>query len=162
MTEFYQDNPSLGYAQLRRSEMERFGEGDARDTAAAMRGMSKKIAGALAGCDNRCTQTDRLIIAGIAQNESWGAEGARALLNNSEFRFDGRAGLDWVKILKTYAPETDWRNGPRAQGVSWIFFVLRQYIFDVLLLADLGWEMPKDVDISYLKCIAAGDQVCKQ
>jgi len=159
VSEGIQQDPSLGIAQLRHFEMVNLiGGGDANNPELAIKAMSKKIGNALDGCA-QCTATDRFVVAGLAQNEGWQADGVANIVKNNQSEKGN--GVNWAKYFN---------KQPAAEGAltairtsePWQFFVFRQYVHDLLALNALGWGLPDDLNIVYLQCVASGNDNCTQ
>ncbi len=155
-------DPSLGIAQMTRGEMQKYtGGGSALNSDLAVLAMSRKIKESVLACI-RCSTTDKFIVAGIAQN-GFGSVAVQDMLK----RYRGSGGaIDWNGF---FASQTDPHNSVkdkwlafRSSGRGWSRFQVQLFLNDLLALQQEGWQLPSDVDLPYMQCVASGASECSR
>jgi hypothetical protein len=153
-------DPSLGIAQMTRGEMQKYaGGGSALNSDLAVLAMSRKIKESVSACTG-CSTTDRFIVAGMAQN-GFGAQAVKDVLR--DYR-DGDGAIDWNKF---FASQTGSSNSAkdkwlafRSGGRGWSRFQVQLFLNDLLALQQEGWQLPSDINLPYMQCVASGASEC--
>ena len=156
---FGDTNPSQGIAQMTPSEMQKYlGGGSAFDSNLAIQAMARKIGASVGACVG-CSTTDKFIVAGMAQNGFLPSDVSYVL---EKYRKDGI--IDWSGYFaKQEAPSGGAKNNwlaLRSGGRSWNLFQLQLFLNDLMALKEKGWELPSDVNLSYLQCLTSGASQC--
>ena len=156
-------NASLGIAQMTPGEMQRYaGGGSALDPNLAVQALSKKIGDAVAACTG-CSTTDKFIIAGVAQNGRMNPKEVGNILK-SPYRSNGE--IDWVRYFAKLTTNPEGAKGKwlsvRSNNRPWDLFQVQLFLNDLLALQELGWQLPPDLNIEYMQCLAAGSPSCSQ
>jgi hypothetical protein len=148
---------SMGIAQLKPSEARFFEDGEwSVFDENQIRAMGNKIKESVEAC-NGCTTTDKFIVAALAQNAFY-VDGVRSLLRNAD------NSVNWNEYFKSLPTVSDSAQKIRTTLLpckSWECFQLRMFVNDMLALRDKGWEIPSDVNINYMQCLADGRTDCK-
>ncbi len=153
---------SLGIAQMTPAEMQKYvGGGSALDPSLAMQALSRKIGEAVVACTG-CSTTDKFIVAGVAQNGRMNATEVGRILKN--YRPNGV--VDWHRYFGDSATSIEGVKGNwlaiRSKGLGWDLFQVQLFLNDLLALQEMGWQLPSDLNIEYIQCLAAGSGSCQQ
>ena len=155
-------DPSLGIAQMTRGEMQKYaGGGSALNSDLAVLAMSRKIKESVAACTG-CSTTDKFIVAGMAQN----GFGSGAVLDVLKQYRGGDGAIDWNGF---FASQKDSRESGkdkwlafRSSGRGWSRFQVQLFLNDLLALQQEGWQLPPDVNLPYMQCVASGASECSR
>ena len=153
---------SLGIAQMTPAEMQKYvGGGSALDPSLAMQALSRKIGEAVAACTG-CSTTDKFIVAGVAQNGRMDATEVGRILKN----YRPNDVVAWHRYFEDSATNLGGAKGSwlafRSNGLAWDLFQVQLFLNDLLALQEMGWQLPPDLNIEYIRCLAAGSGSCPQ
>jgi hypothetical protein len=159
-------SPSFGIAQLTQKQLDEWGiAGTPFQTDVAVKGMDKRIAEVVNAC-KRCDDTDKLIIAAMAQNGGFNANSVAAILKSTKYQTDD--GIDWEMYFKDQMqlsgknPGNFFYNFRAFQQNYNTQYMLRLFTNDLQVLVEQkGWEAPPGYDPAYFQCLANGDEGCE-
>jgi RHS repeat-associated protein len=153
---------SLGIAQMTSAEMRKYvGGGSALDPDLAIQALSRKIGEAVAACTG-CSTTDKFIVAGVAQNGRMNATEVSRILKN----YRPNDVVDWHRYFEDSATSLGGAKGSwlalRSNERGWDLFQVQLFLNDLLALQRMGWQLPPDLNIEYIQCLAVGSGSCPQ
>jgi hypothetical protein len=156
-------NYSQGIAQMSEREIQSYVPGgDPLDSVDATQAMAMRIQQAVKACKG-CSPTDQFIIASQAQNGT-GATGAYYILKNYR---DDNGLIDWEAYfaeqpLPGEGLKSFWLAIRAGEGRPWPQFQLQLFTNNLQGLARSGWQLPRGVNLHYMRCIASGAGRCKR
>jgi RHS repeat-associated protein len=145
--------PSLGIAQLTSDEARYFPNEDFQpfDANASIIALAAKMKGAADNCAG-CSTTDLFIALGTAHND--GAISAEPINGDPQYRdwdtyFNNKADMGGLRGLRLLL----------SNSRTWERHLLRLFINDLKELANQGWELPDNLDLDRMQCLADSGKI---